>query len=309
MSREPGGDYFRRSVVDSENRAFPPPRRFDKRGPVSPHAHLLSEYLRARRAQLSPEDVGFPRDPHRRVRGLKREEVAELAGISTEYYTRIEQGRSFHVSEPILASLTRALRLDTDAVEYFYRLVLPEPPANGSAPAISELVRTLVEEWSDVPVYLYDRNQDILLSNDLARALLPPAVPGSNSVVGIFAMSDDIRETAEWQTLAHAVVAALRYHGEPSDPRLQEIVGGLSVRDPLFRALWAGYNAAPLTSGEVPLCVEGFGLGNFPWQNFNLPGGLFMGVWLAPSGSFASTVIAHFRHTLREDSEHTRVAS
>jgi transcriptional regulator with XRE-family HTH domain len=311
MSREPVGDYFSRPVLDSENRASLAPRRFDKRGPVSPHAHLLSQYLRARRAQLRPEDVGFPHDPHRRVCGLRREEVAELAGISAEYYTRLEQGRSSNISQSVLASLTRALRLDSDAIEYFYRLVLPEPPTTSSrdAPAISALVLNLVEEWSDVPVYLYDRNQDILLSNDLARALLPQVVPGSNSVIAIFAMPDDIRGTAEWKTLARAVVAALRYHGEPSDLRLQEIVGGLSVRDPLFRALWAGYDTAPLTSGEVPVFVEGFGRGNFPWQNFNLPGGLFMGVWLAPPGSFAATVIAHLRLTLRGELEQGRAAS
>ena len=269
---------------------------------MSPHPNRFAQYLKARRAQLKPEDVGFPADPGRRVSGLKREEVAALAGISPEYYTRLEQGQAYQLSEEVLAGLTSALKLDADATAFFYRLALPEPPVRTTRtePVISPLVLQLVDQWSDVPVYIYDRNQDVVLANDLARALFPTVVPGSNTVITAFAMRPELRATEQWRALARTVVAALRFHGDPADPRLQQIVGELSVREPLFRTLWADYDAVPLTSGIVPAYFEGFGTGDFPWQNLYVPGGLFMGVWPAPEGSFAHTVIEHVRAQLRQ---------
>jgi transcriptional regulator with XRE-family HTH domain len=268
---------------------------------VPPQSNRFALYLKARRAQLKPEDVGFPADPARRLRGLKRAEVAELAGISPEYYTRLEQGRSYRVSESVLAGLTRALRLDADAAEYFYRLALPESPVRTKppSPVVVDHVLRIIEQWSDVPVYLYDRNLDVLTANDLALALFPKIAPGSNSVMSAFAMAPDLRETPQWAALASTVVAALRFHGDPADPRLQQIVGELSVREPLFRRLWADHTAVPLTSGVVPAYIEGFGPGEFPWQNLNVPGGLFMGIWPAPPGTFAGDVIEHLRRRLR----------
>ena len=268
---------------------------------MSPHSNRFALYLKARRAQLKPEDVGFPPDPARRVNGLKREEVAALAGISPEYYTRLEQGQSYQLSEQVLNGLTRALKLDADAAAYFYRLALPEPPVLSTpiSPVITEQVLQIIDQWSDVPVFVYDRNQDVISANDLARALFPKITPGSNAVIAAFAMAPEVRETPQWQTLVRTVVAALRFHGDPVDPRLQQIVGELSVHEPVFRTLWADYNAVPLTSGVVPAYIEGFGLGDFPWQNLYVPGGLFMGVWPAPPGSFAFGVIEHFRRQLR----------
>lgn len=269
---------------------------------MSPQSNRFAHYLKARRAQLKPEDVGFPADPGRRVDGLKREEVAELAGISPEYYTRLEQGQSYQLSEQVLNGLTRALKLDADAAAYFYRLALPEPPVQSVpvTPVISDSVKQIIEQWSDVPVYVYDRNQDVISTNELARALFPKIAPGSNAVMTAFEMAPEVRETPQWQALARTVVAALRFHGDPADTRLQQIVGELSVREPVFRTLWADHDAVPLTSGVVPAYIEGFGLGDFPWQNFYVPGGLFMGVWPAPPGSFAFGVIEHFRRQLRE---------
>jgi len=278
---------------------------------VSPHSNRFAQYLKARRAQLKPEDVGFPADPGRRVNGLKREEVAELAGISVEYYTRLEQGQSYQLSEQVLNGLTRALKLDADAAAYFYRLALPEPPVRNAptTPVITDSVRQIVDQWSDVPVFVYDRNQDVLSANELARAIFPKITPGSNSVMIAFAMDAGVRETPQWQALARTVVAALRFHGEPADPRLQQIVGELSVREPVFRILWADHDAVPLTSGVVPAYIEGFGLGDFPWQNLYVPGGLFMGVWPAPPGSFAFGVIDHFRRQLHERARAIEAAS
>jgi transcriptional regulator with XRE-family HTH domain len=268
---------------------------------VSPQSNRFAQYLKARRAQVKPEDVGFPPDPGRRLPGLKRTEVAELAHISPEYYTRLEQGRGHRPSEQVLAGLTRAFNLSPDAAAYFYRLALPERPVRTqpAVPTVSEAVLQIIEQWSDVPVYIYDRNQDVILANDLALALFPKIVPGSNVVQIAFAMAPELRETQQWKTLAWAVVAALRFHGEPSDPRLQQIVGELSVREPLFRTIWADYDAVTLTSGIVPAHVDDFGVVEFPWQNLRTTGGLFIGVWPAPPGTAAFTVLEHLRVKLR----------
>jgi transcriptional regulator with XRE-family HTH domain len=267
---------------------------------VSSHSNRFAQYLKARREQLKPEDVGFPRDPDRRVKGLKREEVAVLAGISPEYYTRLEQGQSYQLSEQVLAGLTRALRLDSYAAAYFYRLALPEAPARrpGRTPVISEAVRQLVDQWSGVPVCIFDRNQDVILMNDLMRALFPRITPGSNTVLTAFSMAPEYRVSEHWQRLARTVVAALRFYGDPTDSRLQEIVGDLSIRDPLFRTLWADHDAVPLDTGIVPAYIEGFGIAEFPWQNLMLPSGLFMGVWAPSAGSLASTIIQHLSDSL-----------
>lgn len=267
-------------------------------------ASRLADYLKARRAQLNPEDLGYPRDPYRRVPGLRREEVADLAGISLEYYTRLEQGRSYQMSEHVLAGLTRALRLEPSAAAYFYRLALPAPDLQivREVEPVSEILAHLVEQWSDLPVYVFDRNQDILVANDLAYAMFPThAAAGNNCVLSTFMAPAEGRGLEGWQSVARSTVAALRFHGDPADPRLQEIVGELSVRDPDFRRMWADHDAHPLDSGTAPVLVDGFGFGEFPWQILNIPGGHFMTVWLALPGTFAADAIAHLRRTLRTD--------
>ncbi|QHC71740.1 helix-turn-helix transcriptional regulator [Rathayibacter sp. VKM Ac-2801] len=271
---------------------------------MSSDARQLAEFLRARRAQLRPEDVGYPPDPNRRVHGLRRAEVADLAGISLDYYVRLEQGRAYQMSEQVLAGLTRALSLKDDAAAYFYRLALPAPPhtAVRSAPSVSDLVRHLVERWSDLPVYVVDANQDVLISNALAEALIPSVgVPGYNTVQSTFLAPAEGRGLASWQNVARICVAALRYHANPHDPRLQEIVGDLSVRDADFRRMWAQHEAFPFSDGTAPVFVDGFGFGEFPWQTLAVPGGLLMLVWLAPPGTFAADAIDFLRKKLHAD--------
>lgn len=269
---------------------------------MSPESNRFAQYLRARRAQVKPEDVGFPQDAVRRVAGLKREEVAELAGISLEYYTRLEQGQPYQLSEQVLSGLSRALRLDADAARYFYRLALPEPPTRSTGtPSLSEHVIHLVDGWSDVPVFVEDSNLDIVVANDLSRAIFPFLAPGSNAALSMFSVPDKVRALDGWLPLARACVAGLRFQADPNDPRLQEIVGELSVRDPLFRELWADHHAEPFTSGEIDVFVDGFGLVRFDWQMLNVPGGLQMVVWAPASGSLAADAIDHVRAKLRTE--------
>jgi transcriptional regulator with XRE-family HTH domain len=265
---------------------------------VSTDTNRLGEYLRARRAQLKPEDFGYPHDPTRRVQGLRREEVAEIAGISSEYYTRLEQGRTYQASESVLAGLTRALKLDGAAAEYFYRLALPAPrshPARRTAP-IGEGLGRLLDHLSAIPVYVMDGNQDIVVVNDLARAFFPMlAVDGANSVLSIFRAPQEERRSGWWQAAARDAVAALRLHGDPSDARMQEIVGELSVRDDDFRAMWADYEVRPLTAGSVLSFVEGYGVIELPWQSLSAPDGLIIVMFLALPGTMAAHAVEHVR--------------
>ena len=259
---------------------------------------VLAEYLRARRGQLTPDEVGLVHDPRRRVRGLRRSEVAELAGISVQYYTRLEQGRTRQPSEIVLAGLVRALALDDHAAEYFYRLALPVPPVTRAAApgVVADDLTRLVGLWPDLPVVLYDRNQDVVLSNDLAHALLPTCVvAGSNAVETVVGVPAEGRGLEGWKNLARQAVAALRFHSDPTDPRLHEIVGALSIRDADFRRLWADHQARPLESGRAPVLVDGVGFGEIPWQTLEVPGGYFLVVYLAIPGEFSGVAIGHLR--------------
>ena len=265
---------------------------------MAPGSGPLADYLRARRAQINPEDVGFPANPGRRVHGLRRTEIAELAGISVEYYTRLEQGRSYQLSESVLSGLARALQLDGPATAYFYRLALPAPPVQAvpAAQPVGDLVVRLVEEWSGSPVYVADRNLDVILVNDLARRMFPGVMAaGSNVVESVFLAPTEGRGLERWKQVAAVAVAALRFTSDPTDPRLHEIVGGLSVRDPDFRHLWAHHAAEPLTTGSAPVVIEDVGFGEVPWQALEVPGGYTMIVYLATPGTFGATAIAHLR--------------
>lgn len=234
----------------------------------------LGQYLRARRALVQPEQVGLDREPGRRVEGLRREEVARLAGISAEYYLRLERGRDHQPSDQVLAAIARALQLDDEAAQYLRRLARPDRPqrAEAAAPGVDDSVRALLAQWSHTPAFVMDRNQDIILSNALAVALGPGYMePGANLVEQIFSAAS--REHAkDWASTAHRVVAALRMHGEPEDPRLQEIVGTLTLQDPEFARIWARHDVAVQRTGVSRHLIDPIGWVEFCWQNFAIPG-------------------------------------
>jgi transcriptional regulator with XRE-family HTH domain len=257
----------------------------------------VGDYLRARRALVQPEDVGIVREPGRRVDGLRREEVARLAGISPEYYLRLEQGRDHQPSDQVVGALARALRLDGESAGYLRRLAQKgvdwrEPFADSSA--VDDSVRALLAQWAHTPAYVKSRNQDILVSNPLAGALGPGYMePGSNLVLAMF--SEEARRNAvDWEDNAARVVAALRIHGDPADPRLQEIVGTLSVRDPDFPGIWARHDTASLRTGVSRHFIDPIGWVDFRWQNLAIPGSTHALVtfWAEP-GTPAAAAIAY----------------
>ena len=264
---------------------------------MSENRSALAEYLRARRVMLDPRELGYPHDPKRRVAGLRREEVAHLAGISLEYYVRIEQGRYNQISDQVLASLARALKIDDDGRAYLYRLAFPSPPPVvdiTSAPTVSLSVRRLLDQITETPAYVFDRNLDILHVNALTSLLSPNScVPGSNMVLSLFSSQSKSRTSGVWRATARSVVAALRFHGDPDDPRMREIVGMLSIRDQDFRSIWAEHEARPLTRGVAPSHVDGFGWFELPWQVLDVPAGHFVSVSIAAPGTPAEAAIRH----------------
>jgi transcriptional regulator with XRE-family HTH domain len=267
---------------------------------------VLAEYLRARRSALKPEDVGYPADPQRRVRGLRREEVAERAGISLEYYVRLEQGQNHRISEQVLDALARALDLDDSGRSYLYRLALPSPfDSRPPQPhhEVSELLRTLLDQWAGTAAVIFDRNQDLIFVNGLAAALSPGyVVPGNNYVVMMFETPAENRSNDRWRDTARETVAALRYHADCDDPRLHQIVDQL-LPDADFRQLWQAHEARPFSSGLAPNFVEGYGWVELPFQVLDVPDGLFMNVIVCEPDSPAGFAIEHLLARMRAPDE------
>jgi transcriptional regulator with XRE-family HTH domain len=220
-----------------------------------PATNVIGEYLRARRELVRPEDVGLPDLGRRRTPGLRREEVAMLAGVSADYYIRLEQGRDQHPSAQVLDALARVLRLDEDATAHLHGLA--QPPARrrrrSSRPERPpEAIIQLIMSWPTTPAYVFGRFLDVLAANPLAGALAPWFTAGGNLVKSAFLdpRRRDLRP--DWERSLAGMVAALRANVGPDidDPRLTEIVGELSLRSEQFRQLWARHDAQPKSSGN-----------------------------------------------------------
>jgi transcriptional regulator with XRE-family HTH domain len=242
----------------------------------------LGEFLRARRELANPDGAGVPRvgPGRRRVPGLRREEVALLAGVSIDYYIRLEQGRDKHPSPQVLDALARVLALDDDATAYLHRLVRPVPRRR-RGPGLSERVgpglARLLASWSDNPAKVLGRRLDVLAANPLATALNPVFAPGNN-LLRYFFLDPAAREFyPEWDAMVEMSVAALRAIGtEPDDPILTDLVGELSLKCEAFRLLWARHDVRGKNNGtkiirhpllgEVALDFESFAVNGAPGQ-------------------------------------------
>jgi transcriptional regulator with XRE-family HTH domain len=262
---------------------------------------VLAEFLRARRVRLTPSDVGIVPEPGRRVTGLRREEVADRAGISFDYYVRLEQGRRHLISEQVLAALGHALQLDDPSREYMYRLALPAPTDawSHSLLQISPVIPKLLKQWEYTSATVFDRHQDILFANDLATALSPDSMPDRNIVKTLFTATESQRLNPDWRMTARISVAALRFYGDPTSPRLHKIVGELSVHDRDFREIWAAHEVSPFTSGTAPNYVPGFGWVDLKWQIFEVPGGYFLHVALFEPNTRAAAAMEYLTAALR----------
>jgi transcriptional regulator with XRE-family HTH domain len=247
----------------------------------------LSEFLRTRRARLKPEDVGLPDyGRHRRVPGLRREELAQLAGVSVAYYTRLEQGNGRNVSAEVLDSIARALRLNDAEHSHLIHLAKPKQNKKRSA-ARAQQVRgalgQLLDSMDGVPAYVVGRRSDVLAWNRMAAALfgdwgeLPERERNWARMVFLKPEYRDL--FVDWEQKASDVVGYLRLDAgcHPDDPRLSALVGELSVKSGDFRRLWARHDVKEKTHGvkllrhplvgELTLSFETFRLGDDPEQS------------------------------------------
>ena len=216
--------------------------------------NALGEYLRARRELVSPEGAGIPHIGRRRVPGLRRDELSLLAGVSTDYYVRLEQGRDRHPSAQVLDALARALQLDDEATAHLHALAGPERRAHRSGQPLERVppsIRQLIAGWHDTPAYVQGRRLDVLAANPLATALSRLFTPGVNLLRAAF-LDPSVRTLFgdQWESLAHNAIAGLRARiGPEVDDPLNELVGELSVRSDHFRSLWARHDIRARTSG------------------------------------------------------------
>ncbi|MEU6798115.1 helix-turn-helix transcriptional regulator [Nonomuraea wenchangensis] len=208
----------------------------------------LAEVLRTARSRLRPHDVGLPTGPRRQVTGLRREEVAMLAGLSVDYVVRLEQGRGPRPSSQVIAALAQALRLDDDDRDLVFRLAGYEPPHNGSIQmVVRRSVLRLLDRMSDLPVLVLSAKGDVLAWNPLAAALQGDMsawprhrrnliwqrfLGSSRCQVALNAGEDDAAARASVGTLR---AAQARY---PRDPDLVRMIDELRRGSTRFDELW-----------------------------------------------------------------------
>jgi transcriptional regulator with XRE-family HTH domain len=215
----------------------------------------IRDFLVTRRAQLTPEQVGLPPGGRRRVPGLRREEVAVLAGVSTEWYTRLEKGHISGVSEDVLDAVACTLQLDEDERTYLFdlaRAAQPGPAGRRRRPvSLPPGVQWLLDSMTLSAAFVTNGRLDIVATNALARALFAPMLDSRTSKHGrpnfarYYFLDDDSRKfVADWDSAASITVAMLRAQAGryPSDRALRELVGELSTVSTTFRTLWAAHN-------------------------------------------------------------------
>jgi transcriptional regulator with XRE-family HTH domain len=222
---------------------------------MSSDDNALGEFLRARRELLDPAVAGIPDYGRRRVPGLRREELASLAGVSGPYYTRLEQGRDRHPSPQILDAIGRALGLDEQATVHLHRLARAALPLPRPTPRSEEVpvgLRFLLDSWTKQPAVIIGRYRDVLAANRLAQALNPGFVPGRNLLRHVFLDPEGREYYLDWKDVAEGAVAGLRASAgaEPDDPQLTDLVGELSVRSEDFRQMWARHDVRARVSGR-----------------------------------------------------------
>jgi transcriptional regulator with XRE-family HTH domain len=219
----------------------------------------LGEFLRSRRARLSPQEVGLPATTgRRRTSGLRREEVAMLAGVSIEYYTRLEQGKQSNPSRPMLEAVAGVLRLDDDERRHLFELAgapVKHAPAQPGRTVRAE-VRRLLDIVSPHPAYVLSRANDLLAANEQGLALLPgiqewPA-RARNTARYTFLHPQGRQVYDNWEEVAAATVAHLRAVAgtDPDAPDVTSVIGELVVKSTEFARLWERYDVRSRTNGR-----------------------------------------------------------
>ncbi|MFI8951606.1 helix-turn-helix transcriptional regulator [Streptomyces sp. NPDC053750] len=284
----------------------------------------VSAFLKSRRARITPEQAGLPVYGHRRVPGLRRGEVAMLAGVSVEYYTRLERGNLSGASDSVLGALATALRLDDTERDHLYALAR----AAGTGPArgrrrpkqatVRPSVLRIVEGLHDQPAYVRNNRMDILAANPLARALhceLFEKEP-ANTCRFVFLDPRATRLYPDWERVAREGVGVLRVEAakNPYDRELSNLIGELSTRSDAFRTMWGAHGVHVFTEGTKRFLHPAVGEMELVHETLNLPGddGLAITVYSADPGTPAADalkLLAGWAATRQQDTPATQTRS
>ncbi|MGW4506830.1 helix-turn-helix domain-containing protein [Streptomyces sp. NPDC004436] len=271
----------------------------------------LGTFLKARRADLEPLQVGLPdTGTQRRVAGLRREEVAQLAAISTDYYTRIEQGR-MQASAPVLQAVARALRLTGDQRTYLFELAgrPPDGPPARAGRSISPHCRRLLDQLTESPAVVLSDTMDVLAWNRLAAALLTDfaQVPAADRNY-VWLLFNDPRLRVlydDWPAGAHACVAYLRMHTahHPDDPRLLHLLERLASHAD-FQTWWHGREVAVQGTGNKVFHHPVAGTLVLDWDTLtsSTAPDQHIVIWTARPGSPSQKALRHLATTAAHES-------
>jgi len=255
----------------------------------------LAAFLRSRRARITPAEVGLPTGPRRRVPGLRRDEVAQLAGASVDYYTELERGRGTQPSAQMLGALARALRLDHDERDHLYRLAdRPPPTTPGTSTHVQPAMLALLDRLDTTPARIITDLHETLAQNHLARALLgepPPRTGHATSFVFRWFTESDARAVYpeadhphHSKVLVHDLRAAVARRGK--DPAAADMVARLLRASREFGDLWATGDVAVRRGDRKRLIHPSLGTLDVHCQNlFSEDGGQRLQFFTAPAGS------------------------
>ncbi|OXY96507.1 helix-turn-helix transcriptional regulator [Streptomyces diastatochromogenes] len=238
----------------------------------------VGDFLRSRRARIRPEEVGLPAHGRRRVPGLRREEVAQLAGVSVDYYIRLEQGRGPSVSDAVLDAIARVLRLDGTEHAYLRTVARPrrQRTKRPSTPQVRPGIQTLLDGMERSPAFVLGRRMDVLAWNALGDAVngFSRRAPGERNVPRQVFFDPAARELyPEWAAVAAQTVANLRLGAGryADDPELCALVGELSLKSEDFRRLWADHQVKECAYGVKKVLHPVAGLLTLPYETLTVP--------------------------------------
>lgn len=270
--------------------------------PPDGSGNVLGAYLRARRELVTPQSAGVSVTGRRRVNGLTRHEIATRAGISSEYYVRLEQGRDRNPSAQVVDAIAAALELDASGHEFLRELARDRPrraAAASAAPAAEQVpdgVLELIEAWHTTPAFVVGRFGTVLAASAVAQALNPACRPGRNMFREVFLNPESRDRYEDWEVYCAILVAGLRAQVsvDVDDPRMTTLVSDLARDSDIFRQLWQRQDVAPPSSGSIALVHPTAGRLVLGIDTFQLPrsAGITLVVYHASPGTASADALA-----------------
>ena len=256
----------------------------------------FGDFLRAHRARLTPEAAGLRSIGSRRVVGLRREEVAVLAGVSSDYYARLEQGRERTPSPELMEAVARALQLGADARDHAFRLARLAPTTRVTDEQVSPHLRQLMNSFPKAAAYVVNPAFRVIAANDIATGLIAPANHDGHVLQYMFLDPTARTYFVHWDDAAHAAVSGIRLAAGFSPPHAEvaALVRRLYVRSPAFAALWDDHEVAGLTTVHMHIRHPAVGELELSYQTFDVreSPGLQLTVASAAPGSPSEDALA-----------------